>query len=195
MRSKAPVRLSASTRAVLSKAKGMVWNVFGDDSRPDPFHERTKMLLAARRSPSAGTCGHRPPAPGPKHTGNLGERKTFFEPMKGRGADTKIKSCFAKCRILKGRDHDLECFIRVILAKICSQARVRFDGDQRPRTKVKQRAGGCSCAGPNLEYRLAIGQTASFDQCRKDPVRIRRPRRMVARRICSESFATETAGR
>jgi len=35
----------------------MVWNVFGDDSRPDPFHEKTKLLLAARRSPSAGTRG------------------------------------------------------------------------------------------------------------------------------------------
>jgi SAM-dependent methyltransferase len=35
----------------------MVWNVFGDDSRPDPFHERTKTLLDAPRSPSAGTRG------------------------------------------------------------------------------------------------------------------------------------------
>jgi SAM-dependent methyltransferase len=35
----------------------MVWNVFGDDSRRDPFHERTKMLLDGPRSPSAGTRG------------------------------------------------------------------------------------------------------------------------------------------
>ena len=35
----------------------MVWNVFGDNSRPDPFHERTKMLLGASRNPSAGTRG------------------------------------------------------------------------------------------------------------------------------------------
>jgi SAM-dependent methyltransferase len=35
----------------------MVWNVFGDSSRPDPFHEATKMLLDAPRSPSAGTRG------------------------------------------------------------------------------------------------------------------------------------------
>jgi SAM-dependent methyltransferase len=35
----------------------MFWNVFGDDSRPDPFHEATKMLLGAPRSPSAGTRG------------------------------------------------------------------------------------------------------------------------------------------
>jgi SAM-dependent methyltransferase len=35
----------------------MVWNVFGDDSRRDPFHERTRMLLEGFRSPSAGTRG------------------------------------------------------------------------------------------------------------------------------------------
>ncbi len=35
----------------------MVWNVFGDSSRPDPFHEATKMLLDAPRGPSAGTRG------------------------------------------------------------------------------------------------------------------------------------------
>jgi SAM-dependent methyltransferase len=32
----------------------MVWNVFGDDSRPDPFHEATKTLLDGPASPSAG---------------------------------------------------------------------------------------------------------------------------------------------
>ncbi|HME21348.1 MAG TPA: class I SAM-dependent methyltransferase [Acetobacteraceae bacterium] len=32
------------------------WNVFGDDSRPDPFHEATKALLAGPSSPSAGSC-------------------------------------------------------------------------------------------------------------------------------------------
>ena len=32
----------------------MVWNVFGDDSRPDPFHEATKALLNGPSSPSAG---------------------------------------------------------------------------------------------------------------------------------------------
>ncbi|MGB6324656.1 MAG: hypothetical protein WBG11_02455 [Methylocella sp.] len=31
----------------------MVWNVFGDDSRPDPFHEATKALLHGPSSPSA----------------------------------------------------------------------------------------------------------------------------------------------
>jgi SAM-dependent methyltransferase len=35
----------------------MVWNVFGDNIRPDPFHEATKRLLDAPRSPSAGTRG------------------------------------------------------------------------------------------------------------------------------------------
>jgi hypothetical protein len=35
----------------------MVWTVFGDGSRPDPFHEATKMLLDAPRGPSAGTRG------------------------------------------------------------------------------------------------------------------------------------------
>ena len=35
----------------------MVWNVFGDSSRPDPFHEATKMLLGEPRGPSAGTGG------------------------------------------------------------------------------------------------------------------------------------------
>jgi SAM-dependent methyltransferase len=30
------------------------WNVFGDDGRPDPFHEATKKLLEGPRSPSAG---------------------------------------------------------------------------------------------------------------------------------------------
>jgi SAM-dependent methyltransferase len=35
----------------------MVWNVFGDGSRPDPFHEATKMLLEGPRGPSAGTRG------------------------------------------------------------------------------------------------------------------------------------------
>jgi SAM-dependent methyltransferase len=34
-----------------------VWNVFGDDSRPDPFHETTKELLLAPESPSAGDRG------------------------------------------------------------------------------------------------------------------------------------------
>ena len=34
-----------------------VWNVFGDDSRPDPFHEATKELLEAPASPSAGERG------------------------------------------------------------------------------------------------------------------------------------------
>lgn len=31
-----------------------VWNVFSDDSRPDPFHEATKKLLGPRTSPSTG---------------------------------------------------------------------------------------------------------------------------------------------
>jgi SAM-dependent methyltransferase len=35
----------------------MVWNVFGDDSRPDPFHEATQVLLAGPESPSAGAGG------------------------------------------------------------------------------------------------------------------------------------------
>ncbi|MDK1373427.1 MULTISPECIES: class I SAM-dependent methyltransferase [unclassified Sinorhizobium] len=34
-----------------------VWNVFGDDSLPDPFHEATKELLAPLSSPSAGERG------------------------------------------------------------------------------------------------------------------------------------------
>jgi SAM-dependent methyltransferase len=34
-----------------------VWNVFGDDSRPDPFHEATQSLLAGPESPSAGKAG------------------------------------------------------------------------------------------------------------------------------------------
>jgi SAM-dependent methyltransferase len=33
----------------------MVWNVFGDNIRPDPFHEATKSLLAGPSSPSAGS--------------------------------------------------------------------------------------------------------------------------------------------
>jgi SAM-dependent methyltransferase len=32
----------------------MVWNVFGDFRRPDPFHEATKSLLSGPLSPSAG---------------------------------------------------------------------------------------------------------------------------------------------
>jgi hypothetical protein len=32
----------------------MVWNVFGDQCRPDPFHEATKILLDGPVSPSAG---------------------------------------------------------------------------------------------------------------------------------------------
>ncbi len=35
----------------------MVWNVFGDSRRPDPFHEATKLLLAGPRGPSAGIHG------------------------------------------------------------------------------------------------------------------------------------------
>jgi len=35
----------------------MVWNVFGDDSRPDPFHEATRSLLAGPATPSAGRAG------------------------------------------------------------------------------------------------------------------------------------------
>jgi len=34
-----------------------LWHVFGDDSRPDPFHEATKSVLSERKSPSAGTGG------------------------------------------------------------------------------------------------------------------------------------------
>jgi SAM-dependent methyltransferase len=34
-----------------------VWNEFGDDTRPDPFHEATKKLLEAPSSPSAGERG------------------------------------------------------------------------------------------------------------------------------------------
>ena len=34
-----------------------VWNVFGDDSQPDPFHEATKELLGPPASPSAGESG------------------------------------------------------------------------------------------------------------------------------------------
>lgn len=34
-----------------------VWNVFGDDSRPDRFHEVTEKLLEAPASPSAGEHG------------------------------------------------------------------------------------------------------------------------------------------
>ena len=32
----------------------MLWNVFGDSRRPDPFHEATKLLLNKPLSPSAG---------------------------------------------------------------------------------------------------------------------------------------------
>lgn len=35
----------------------MVWNVFGDADRPDPFHEATKTLLGAPLSPSEGAAG------------------------------------------------------------------------------------------------------------------------------------------
>jgi SAM-dependent methyltransferase len=35
----------------------MVWNVFGDDSRPDPFHEATSLLLNGVTSPSASPAG------------------------------------------------------------------------------------------------------------------------------------------
>jgi SAM-dependent methyltransferase len=35
----------------------MVWNVFGDDTRPDPFHEATKELLGDPSNPSAGEGG------------------------------------------------------------------------------------------------------------------------------------------
>jgi hypothetical protein len=36
----------------------MWWHVFGDDTRPDPFHEATRDLGADRaRSPSAGEAG------------------------------------------------------------------------------------------------------------------------------------------
>jgi SAM-dependent methyltransferase len=34
-----------------------VWNVFGDDSQPDPFHEATKELLGAPANPSSGERG------------------------------------------------------------------------------------------------------------------------------------------
>jgi SAM-dependent methyltransferase len=34
-----------------------LWNVFGDDSYPDPFHEATVKLLSAPRSPGAGKGG------------------------------------------------------------------------------------------------------------------------------------------
>jgi SAM-dependent methyltransferase len=34
-----------------------IWNVFGDDSQPDPFHEATKELLGAPANPAAGESG------------------------------------------------------------------------------------------------------------------------------------------
>jgi SAM-dependent methyltransferase len=34
-----------------------IWNVFGDDSRPDPFHEATSELLKGPTTPSAGERG------------------------------------------------------------------------------------------------------------------------------------------
>jgi SAM-dependent methyltransferase len=34
-----------------------LWNVFGDDSRPDPFHDATHELLSSHKSPSAGQGG------------------------------------------------------------------------------------------------------------------------------------------
>lgn len=34
-----------------------IWNVFGDDSRPDPFYEATRHLLYGPRSPSSGQRG------------------------------------------------------------------------------------------------------------------------------------------
>ena len=34
-----------------------VWNVFGDDSQPDPFHEATKDVVGAPANPSAGERG------------------------------------------------------------------------------------------------------------------------------------------
>ena len=38
----------------------MVWNVFGDESRPDPFHEATAELLGGEASPSFGAPGGPP---------------------------------------------------------------------------------------------------------------------------------------
>lgn len=34
-----------------------IWNVFGDDSRPDPFHEATRELLGPPANPSSGENG------------------------------------------------------------------------------------------------------------------------------------------
>lgn len=34
-----------------------IWHVYGDDSRPDPFHDATQPLLSGYASPSAGTGG------------------------------------------------------------------------------------------------------------------------------------------
>ena len=36
----------------------MVWNVFGDNSRPDPFHEATKALLQRALRPFSGVPGY-----------------------------------------------------------------------------------------------------------------------------------------
>lgn len=38
----------------------MVWNVFGDETRADPFHEATVGLLGGETSPSAGAPGGPP---------------------------------------------------------------------------------------------------------------------------------------
>ncbi len=35
----------------------MLWNVFGDSNRPDPFHEATKSIVSKPLSPSEGTGG------------------------------------------------------------------------------------------------------------------------------------------
>lgn len=50
--------LALSKIAALLRPHGwwaMVWNVFGDNSRADPFHEATKALLPPPLSPSAGS--------------------------------------------------------------------------------------------------------------------------------------------
>src|SRR5262245_21638177 len=83
---------------------------------------------------------HGPPALRPKKARDLRKGVVFFEPMKGRGADTKIKARLIQRRILKGRDRHLKCFVRIVLAKIGGKARVRFDRDERVCAEIEQPA-------------------------------------------------------
>ena len=136
---------------------------------------------------------HGPPCARSQQTRDFNEGRGFIEPMESCGADAEIETLFLQNHLIEGRHYDLQGSVGIRPAKIAGRSRVRFDGNQRACAKIQEGAGGFSGSRTDLEDGRSIGQAASFDQCREDPLGIRWPSNVVARRIGTEGAAAECA--